>query len=221
MLNLILITLLRVNVPVVDVPVVNVPEVNVPAMVSGDYVEARTASVFAGPCHYNGEVVTTGRDAVMAWSIERGIWKGVDLSHVTVAAAVSSEANLAEATSPHRCELQIDPSASDTQVAAVVDWLKFNCGASIGMISSIRRGPVTFTKDGEHTVFAATGFASADVQSMPNHECCKQPSLVWYKPLSPLPHRMVGYTVDAKYSAGTIGDQWDRSDENSAFYGHF
>ena len=28
----------------------------------GDYVEVRTASVFAGACHYNGEVVTTGRD---------------------------------------------------------------------------------------------------------------------------------------------------------------
>jgi hypothetical protein len=27
----------------------------------GDYVEVRTASVFAGACHYNGEFVTTGR----------------------------------------------------------------------------------------------------------------------------------------------------------------
>jgi hypothetical protein len=35
----------------------------------GDYVEVRTASVFAGACHYNGEVVTTGRDAIMAWNV--------------------------------------------------------------------------------------------------------------------------------------------------------
>jgi len=27
--------------------------------IKGDYVEARTASVFAGACHYNGELVTT------------------------------------------------------------------------------------------------------------------------------------------------------------------
>ena len=26
--------------------------------VRGDYVEVRTASVFAGACHYNGEIVT-------------------------------------------------------------------------------------------------------------------------------------------------------------------
>ena len=35
----------------------------------GDYVEVRTASVFAGACHYNGEVVTTGRDAMMAGTL--------------------------------------------------------------------------------------------------------------------------------------------------------
>ena len=29
--------------------------------IKGDYVEVRTASVFAGACHFNGEVTTTGR----------------------------------------------------------------------------------------------------------------------------------------------------------------
>ena len=43
----------------------------------GDYVEARTASVFAGACHYNGELTTTGRDALMAWNITAGSWDGV------------------------------------------------------------------------------------------------------------------------------------------------
>ena len=46
----------------------------------GDYVEVRTASVFAGACHYNGEVVTTGRDAMMAWNVTSGSWQGVDLT---------------------------------------------------------------------------------------------------------------------------------------------
>src|ERR671939_229786 len=50
--------------------------------VAGDYVEVRTASVFAGACHYNGEVVTTGRDAVMAWQFKRGQWQGTDLAGV-------------------------------------------------------------------------------------------------------------------------------------------
>ena len=33
---------------------------------AGTYVEARTASVFAGACHYNSELVTAGREALLA-----------------------------------------------------------------------------------------------------------------------------------------------------------
>jgi hypothetical protein len=38
--------------------------------ITGDYIEARTAAVFAGACHYNGELVTTGHDAIMAWNFQ-------------------------------------------------------------------------------------------------------------------------------------------------------
>jgi hypothetical protein len=62
----------------------------------GDYVEVRTASVFAGACHYNGEVVTTGRDAMMAWKVTSGKWQGVDLSGARAMAIITSDANLSD-----------------------------------------------------------------------------------------------------------------------------
>src|SRR6478735_7691951 len=58
--------------------------------VTGDYVEARTASVFAGACHYNGEFVTTGRDALLAWNFSKGSFNGIDLSGTRAVAAVTS-----------------------------------------------------------------------------------------------------------------------------------
>src|SRR6266700_6502502 len=64
--------------------------------VRGDYVEVRTASVFAGACHYNGEVTTTGRDALMAWNVTSGTWNGVDLAGVRALAIVTSDANLSD-----------------------------------------------------------------------------------------------------------------------------
>ena len=39
---------------------------------AGDYVEARTASVFCGACHFNGEYMSTGNDAVAAWHFTSG-----------------------------------------------------------------------------------------------------------------------------------------------------
>src|SRR5438105_15948717 len=62
--------------------------------VKGDYVEVRTASVFAGACHFNGEVTTTGREALMAWNVTAGKWNGVDLTGVRAIAVVSSADNL-------------------------------------------------------------------------------------------------------------------------------
>src|SRR6187455_2641531 len=86
----------------------------------GDYVEVRTASVFAGACHYNGEVVTTGRDALMAWNVTSGKWQGVDLTGVRVLAIVSADANLAEGNAARQSEIIIDSNASRTQALAMI-----------------------------------------------------------------------------------------------------
>src|SRR6201988_3064966 len=71
----------------------------------GDYVEVRTASVFAGACHYNGEVVTTGRDALMARNGTSGKRQGVDLTGVRVLAIVSADVNLGAAKAARQSEI--------------------------------------------------------------------------------------------------------------------
>ncbi len=189
--------------------------------IAGDYVEARTASVFAGACHYNGEVVTTGYDAVMAWNFASGTWKGTDLAGLRAMAEVSSQSNLGDDTAPRKSELVVDASATHAQVAALVDFLRTDCGKQLGQIVSVHRTDVTFDRVGREYRVQAKGFGEMDVQPMANDECCTQPELVWYSPLMQLEHRKVGYTITSSYVAGTIGDPWQRSDENSAFYGAF
>jgi hypothetical protein len=190
------------------------------ASVSGDYVEVRSASVFAGACHFNGELVTTGRDAMMAWNVRRGQWKGTSLDGVRAMAVVSSEANLAE-KAPHRSELIIDTAASDAQTSAIVDALKQTYGASLGSVVAVRRAAIAFEHVGKSYAVSAGEVAKLSVEGMPNDECCKMPHQVWYEPLVPLMHRKVGYTKDARYAGGAVADSWQRADENSAFYGTF
>ncbi len=198
-----------------------VPSAKISRTITGDYVEARTASVFAGACHYNGELVTSGRDAILAWSVWHGTWNGVDLSGVRAVAAISSDQNLGDPAVVRNTELVIDPAATPAQSAAFADWLGSTDGSQLGHILPARKARISFShQDGEYTV-NADGMAAMSVQPMPNNECCTQPHLVWYEPLMPLQHRKVGYTESASYSAGKVGDTWDRSDENSAFYGSF
>ncbi|HKC65351.1 MAG TPA: DUF1326 domain-containing protein [Pyrinomonadaceae bacterium] len=187
----------------------------------GDYVEVRTASVFAGACHYNGEVVTTGRDALMAWQVNSGNWNGVDLSGVRVVAVVSSDSNLSDTQAPRRSELIVDKSASRAQELAIIDALKTKYSATLGKIVSVKSAPVEFKHEEKAYSINSSGIATINMESMPDDLCCRMPQLVWYEPLIPLAGRKVGYTREALYAGGAVGDSWQRDGENSAFYGSF
>ena len=186
----------------------------------GDYVEVRTASVFAGACHYNGEVVTTGRDAMMAWSVTSGKWQGVDLTGVRVLAIVSADANLSETYAARQSEIIIDSKASRTQALAMINALREKYAASLGKVVDVRSAPISFERNGR-TYAVVTNEAAINVEAMPNDLCCKMPNLIWYSPLVGLENRKVGYTSKALYSGKAVGEPWSRSGENSAFYGTF
>jgi hypothetical protein len=187
----------------------------------GDYVEARTASVFAGACHYNGELTTTGRDALMAWNVTAGSWDGVNLAGVRALAVVSSDANLTDSQAARRSELFIDSSATDSQAAALVKAVESVYAAALGQVVEVRRAAVSFKREGKTYTVGADGAAEINVEAMPNDLCCRMPNMVWYAPLVPLGGRKVGYTLRAAYAGGAVGEAWQRAGENSAFYGSF
>jgi hypothetical protein len=186
----------------------------------GDYVEVRTASVFAGACHYNGEVVTTGRDAMMAWKVTSGKWQGVDLSGARAMAIITSDANLSDNNAARSAEIIIDSTASQAQSQALLNALKVKYAATLGNVVTVRTAPIKFDHSGRSYAVAADD-ASIDVEAMPNDLCCKMPNLVWYTPLVGLENRKVGYTVNARYSGKAVATPWSRAGENSAFYGSF
>lgn len=186
----------------------------------GDYVEVRTASVFAGACHYNGEVTTTGRDAMMAWNVTSGSWQGVNLTGVRAMAIISAADNLADANAARESEIVIDSSATRAQSLAMLNALKEKYAGSLGKIVSVRNVPISFVRQGR-TYSVAADDAAIDVEAMPNDLCCKMPNLVWYTPLVGLENRKVGYTNRALYSGNQVSEPWSRSGENSAFYGSF
>jgi hypothetical protein len=187
--------------------------------VTGDYVEARTASVFAGACHYSGEFVTIGRDALLAWNVAAGRYNGVDLAGLKAAAAVTSDKSLGD-TAPRKTELAVDPAATPAQVAAFTALLQATSGKDLGTITATRRTPISFTHTADGYTVAAEKFGTLVVHPMADAACCIQPNLVWYTPLTPLDARKVGYTEQAACTPA-IADQWTRTGEDGAFYGAF
>ena len=66
------------------------------AAIKGDYIEARSADVYTGPCFANGEVGLVGNEAILAWKITRGDWKGTSLNGLGVVAVVKAHATLGD-----------------------------------------------------------------------------------------------------------------------------
>src|SRR5262245_52771303 len=62
--------------------------------ISGKYVEARTAEVFTGACIMSSEADTVGKQAVLAWKVDRGSFNGIALDGLSVVAALSGDVNL-------------------------------------------------------------------------------------------------------------------------------
>jgi hypothetical protein len=102
-----------------------------------------------------------------------------------------------------------------------LEALKSRYAASLGRIVSVRREPLRFEHVAKSYSVNADNVVTINVEAMPNDLCCKMPNLVWYSPLVPLENRKVGYTTKALYAGDALGDAWQRSGENSAFYGSF
>jgi hypothetical protein len=188
--------------------------------VRGDYVEVRTASVFAGACHFNGEVTTAGREAMMAWNFTSGKWQDIDLSGVRLMAIVSSDSNLSETNTSRQSEIIVDSGVTRAKALAALNALKEKYPSALGNIVKLRFAPINFVHSGKTYEVTSDG-ATINVEAMPNDLCCKMPNLVWYTPLVGLENRKVGYTTKALYNGNGVGEPWSRSDENSAFYGSF
>src|SRR5256885_73824 len=99
--------------------------------VIGDYIEARTADVFTGPCFANSEGGLVGELAVFGWKVDKGSWQGVDLDGLSVVGAVKASATLGDiyhSTYPVKSILIIDDKATLEQRAALRSFAKKKIG---------------------------------------------------------------------------------------------
>src|SRR3982751_4898634 len=68
--------------------------------ITGNYMEARTADTYTGPCFANGEVDINGKEAVFGWKINNGSWKGVNLEGLGGVGVVRTAHTLGDLVNP-------------------------------------------------------------------------------------------------------------------------
>ena len=195
-----------------------------PASVTGTYVEARTAEVFAGACVMNGEAATTGREALLAWKVDKGQVNGVTVDGLAVVAALAADANLGiheigGETTTARAALYVDSRATPAQRKALVAMVKSLSGNLIGSVVQETAAPITFVDSG-HQITVSTDTLKLAVEKHLNHDAsCGNKQ--WFNPLTAVAHAEMGTTDENAYSGPALCTKWSDPNRRSSFFGTF
>ena len=196
--------------------------------VTGNYIEARTADVYTGPCFANGEAEQVGREAVFGWRIDAGQWKGVNLAGLAVVGVVRSEHTLGlttETNNPAKAVLIVDSRANAEQRLALQSFARHMGGALLADVVKVSYAPISLTIEGSiHSGSARlTAGSLAEIQtramSSADHICGNEE--VWYPPLTSVAHAMPAYTLENDYTGDGLGETWHNRLKRSAFVGAF
>lgn len=189
--------------------------------VQGEYIEARSASVYVGPCHFGAEYVEGGKEATLIWNIHSGSWNNVSLNGLTVVAVVSAKNNLAIDTKTRKSVLYIDTKATPEQRAALTDMLTTKRADVLGKVVATQTVPITFTKEG--TKYDVT-VGKVLTLSANRYPCahCTQPHQIWYDPLTKIQNAIVGKSEVYRYKDTHLSVNWQQGEAaNNVFVGSF
>jgi hypothetical protein len=194
-------------------------------VVTGDYVEARTAEVFTGGCIMGSEGEVSGREALMAWRVRQGSLNGVSLDGLSVVALVAADVNLGmhevggAAPSTITTMLMVDAKATAAQQQALVQLARTLAPDHLRNIVSTTATPIAF--DTQATgVRVAAGQAHLDIATNVEHApSCG--ALKWFDPLASVSNARVALTRTFEWSGSGLGSHWKQIDRRSSFVGSF
>ncbi len=176
--------------------------------VVGDYIEMRSNHVYTCGCLYSGEQMTDGREAILAWSIQEGHYRGVPLGGARAVAVLEGERNLGLANTGRRSVLFLDASDSPAQREAVAGLLKEAFGSVLGEVISVRPAPIRFEQDGERLAIQVGEVSRLVVRPARLPEDAHQGSALWYAPFISTTESRLGTTEYNSYSGDEFGHRW-------------
>jgi hypothetical protein len=195
----------------------------------GNYVEARNADVYTGPCFANAEVGLVGELAVFGWKVSKGSWEGVDLDGLGVVAAVRAKHTLGDAYEPAypvHAVLIVDSRANAEQRLALQKFAKRMGGDLLQDVVKVVYQPIdlNFEKNDVHSMRArltAGNLAKIETRAISESDHICRNEEVWYRPLTKLDHAMPAYAVAHDYQGDGLGTRWDVPGKRSSFVGTF
>lgn len=195
--------------------------------IRGNYVEARTCQVYTGPCFANGEVGSTGKDAIMTWSISGGTYSGVDLTGKSVALVVKSSHTLgfqgmADGKSI-KAMVIVDEQANREEAAALKQFALDQAKIDSRQVAAEHSAKIEMAFDmDELTADVEVGeIASLKTRKARKGDCICSNESAYYPPLTDLRGFVPGVTIEGDVAARQLGTRWSIPDSRTAYLGTF
>jgi hypothetical protein len=191
---------------------------------SGAYVEARTAEVFTGGCIMGSEAETVGKQAVLAWKVDRGMVNGVSIDGLSVVAALSGDRNLGieeigGGKPSVKSALFVDSRANGAQQIALVALANELSNGLVGTIVQVTPAPIQFADHGGEISVSAPQI-SLDVSKHMSHDpTCG--AMQWFHPLASVDKADMGLAAEHAFTGSGLGTKWSDPNRRSAFFGTF
>jgi hypothetical protein len=191
--------------------------------VTGQYVEARTAEIFTGGCIMGSEAETMGKQAVLAWKIDRGTVNGVSIDGLSVVAALSGDKNLGlyeigGGKAVVKSVVYVDERANPVQRIALAA-LAHDMTKNVGTIVSVTPAPIQFADAGRQIRVATSNVALEVDKEMTHDPTCG--AQLWFHPLASVDQATMGVADENSFSGSTLGTKWSDPNKRSAFFGTF
>ncbi len=197
--------------------------------VRGQYIEARTADVYTGPCFANSEVGLAGDLAVMGWKIEQGSFQGVNLDGLSVMGVIRASNTLGNVTDtvyPVKSVIVIDERANAEQRLALKGFAQKMGGQLLADVVRVEYQPIELSVADNNihsrkAVMTAGKMVKLETRALTEMDQICHNESVYYQPLTPVEHAMAAYTVANDYSGKGLGTVWNYAGNRGSFVGTF
>jgi hypothetical protein len=196
------------------------------AGITGHYAEARTCDVWTGPCFANAEMNLSGKQAVMAWKVDKGALDNVRLDGLGVVAVVVASDTLGlKQTGSARAVLIVDSKADAVQRKALIRLAHEQAGDLVRNVVAVQTAPVDLTlcecKDNVCARLRA-GDARLETRCLDDkHDKVCGNESAFYPPLAKSVKAKPALAVEHGYTGKGFNETWTEGDRRGAYVGSF
>lgn len=180
--------------------------------ISGDYIEARSGHVYTCGCLYSGEQATGGREAILAWSVREGEFRGTSLGGSKAVAVIRGASHLGLPNSARESALFVD-AASPAARAAIVALLRERYGNVLGRILDVHSAPIAFDREGDRVTLSVGEVSRVVVRPARLPQDAHPGSALWYDPFIRLHGAVLATMEHSAFSGADFQHRWWTSEE--------